>query len=64
MRAYRTLDVAYRPVFQKLEITTFRKMDVFPSSGECGGKTPTQLGPLEISNSITGGEIFLRDPTE
>jgi hypothetical protein len=27
----------------------FRKLDVFPSSGE-GGKTPTQLGPLGRAN--------------
>jgi hypothetical protein len=27
--------------------TTFRKLDLFPSSGERGEKTPTQLGPLE-----------------
>jgi hypothetical protein len=26
--------------------TTFRKLDLFPSSGE-GGKTLSQLGPLE-----------------
>jgi hypothetical protein len=25
----------------------FRKLDLFPSSGEGGEKTPTQLGPLE-----------------
>jgi hypothetical protein len=29
-------------------MTTFRKLDLFPSSGE--GKKPTQLGPLEIAN--------------
>jgi hypothetical protein len=28
----------------------FRKPDLFPSSGEGGGETPTQLGPLEIAN--------------
>jgi hypothetical protein len=28
---------------------TFRKMDLFPSSGD-GGKTRTQLGPLERAN--------------
>jgi hypothetical protein len=27
--------------------TTFRKLDLFPSSAEGGEKTPTQLGPLE-----------------
>jgi hypothetical protein len=30
--------------------TTFRKLDLFPSSGEGGEKTPTQLGPLERAN--------------
>jgi hypothetical protein len=30
--------------------TTFRKLDLFPSSGEWGEKTPTQLGPLERAN--------------
>jgi hypothetical protein len=34
------------PVFQELENTTPRKLALFASSGE-GGKTPTQLGPLE-----------------
>jgi hypothetical protein len=30
---------------------TFRKLDLFPSSGgEVGEKTPTQLGPLERAN--------------
>jgi hypothetical protein len=29
--------------------TTFRKLDLFPSSGE-GWETPTLLGPLEIAN--------------
>jgi hypothetical protein len=30
--------------------TTFRKLDLFPSSGEGGKKTRTQLGPLERVN--------------
>jgi hypothetical protein len=34
----------------KLENTTFRKLDLFPSSGEEGGKTPIQLGLSEIAN--------------
>jgi hypothetical protein len=29
---------------------TFRKLNLFPSSGEWGEKTPTQLGPLERAN--------------
>jgi hypothetical protein len=28
----------------------FRKLDLFPSSGEGRGKTPTLLGPLETAN--------------
>jgi hypothetical protein len=43
------LDFVHRQVFYKLENTTFRKLDVFPSSGE-GEKIPTQLGPLERAN--------------
>jgi hypothetical protein len=31
---------------RKIGDTTFRKLDLFPSSGK-GGKTPTQLSPLE-----------------
>jgi hypothetical protein len=30
--------------------TTFRKLDLFPSWGEGGEKTPIQLGPLERAN--------------
>jgi hypothetical protein len=30
--------------------TTFRKLDLFPSSGEGGEKILTQLGPLERAN--------------
>jgi hypothetical protein len=30
--------------------TTFRNLDLFPSSGEGGEKIPTQLGPLERAN--------------
>jgi hypothetical protein len=33
---------------------TFRKLDLFPSSGERGEKTPTHLGSLERANSTTG----------
>jgi hypothetical protein len=43
----RFLDFVRRPVFYKLENTTFRKLGVFPSSGEGGGETPTLLGPLQ-----------------
>jgi hypothetical protein len=44
------LDFLHRPVFQRLENTTFRKLDLFPSSGVGGGKTPTQLGLLDRAN--------------
>jgi hypothetical protein len=33
------LDFAHRPEFYKQENTTFRKLDLFPSSGEGGGGT-------------------------
>jgi hypothetical protein len=33
---------------KKLKNTTFRKLDLFPSSGR--GGTPNQLGPLERAN--------------
>jgi hypothetical protein len=42
------LDFFHCTVFYKLENTTFRKLDLFPSSDE-GWKTP-QLGPLERAN--------------
>jgi hypothetical protein len=31
-------------------ITTFRKLDLFPTTGEGEEKTSTQLGPLERAN--------------
>jgi hypothetical protein len=34
LQNYGFLDFVHRPVFLKLEKTTFRKPDVFPSSGE------------------------------
>jgi hypothetical protein len=45
------LDFVHRPIFWKLENTTFRKLDLFPSSGE-REKTPTRLGPLESANLL------------
>jgi hypothetical protein len=51
----RFLDFVHRPVFQKLENTTFRNLDLFPSSGE-EGKTPTQLGPLFFFSFSGWGE--------
>jgi hypothetical protein len=51
------LDFVHRPVFLKLE-NTFRKLDLFPFSGEGGaGKTPTLLGPLETTNHIPVNEV-------
>jgi hypothetical protein len=38
------LDFVHRSEFQKLGTITFRKVDVFQSSGE-GTETPTLLGP-------------------
>jgi hypothetical protein len=36
---------------KKLENTTYRKLGLFPSSGRWeGGRTPSQLGPLERAN--------------
>jgi hypothetical protein len=43
------LDFVHRLVFYKVGNTTFRKLDLFPSSGEVG-KVPTQVGPLERAN--------------
>jgi hypothetical protein len=35
---------------KKLENTMFRKLDLFPSSGQGGERTPRQLGPFESAN--------------
>jgi hypothetical protein len=35
---------------KKLDNTTFRKLDLLPSSGEGGRGTPTLLGPLDRAN--------------
>jgi hypothetical protein len=43
------LDVVSCPEFQMLENTTFRKLGLFPSSGE-GRETLVLLGPLERAN--------------
>jgi hypothetical protein len=40
------MDFVHRSEFQILETTKFRKLDLFPSSGE-EKETPTLLGPLE-----------------
>jgi hypothetical protein len=44
------LGVGLFPSSGILENTTFRKLDLFPSSGEGGGEDTTQLGPLERAN--------------
>jgi hypothetical protein len=41
-------DFVHCPYSKKLVNTTFRKLDLFPSSGEEGDRTP--LGPLERAN--------------
>jgi hypothetical protein len=43
------LDLVHNADYELLEITTFQKLDLFPSSGE-GGEIPTSLGPLERLN--------------
>jgi hypothetical protein len=51
LRIFGFMDFVHRPAFYKLENTAFRQLDVFPSScEEGGGKTPTQLGPVERAN--------------
>jgi hypothetical protein len=48
------LNFVHRPIFDILENTTFRELDLFPSSGE-GGETLILLGALEriyLSQSI------------
>jgi hypothetical protein len=44
------LDFFHRPVFQKKN-TTFRKLDLFPSSGEGVGEDIYSVGPLSESES-------------
>jgi hypothetical protein len=49
-RNYWVFGLGHRPVFYKLENTTFRKLDLFPSSGEW--ETPTLLGHLEKASPV------------
>jgi hypothetical protein len=42
------LDFVHHPVFKKLENTTFRELDLFPSSGE-GRKDTYSVGFLRKS---------------
>jgi hypothetical protein len=46
-------DFVHRPVFCRLENTTFGKLNLSPSSGE--GETPALLGPLGLTSVI---ELF------
>jgi hypothetical protein len=39
------LDFFHRPVFYRIENTTFRKLDLFPSSGEGEGEEAHSPGP-------------------
>jgi hypothetical protein len=55
---YWALDFVHRPIFQKLEYTTFQKLDLFPSSGEW--ETPTVLVPLERANHSHSNVQWLR----
>jgi hypothetical protein len=48
------LDFVPRAVLDKLE-NTFRKLDLFPSSGE-NRETPTVLGPYRIGVSLLSPE--------
>jgi hypothetical protein len=54
------LDFVHRPVFQEAENTTFRKLDLFPSSGE-GGRNTYSLGS---STKSSPQSLFLRDRSE
>jgi hypothetical protein len=56
------LDFFHRPVFYKIENTMFRKLDLFPSSGDAE-KTPTQLGSLERAN-LNHRFLFSRIPDD
>jgi hypothetical protein len=44
-------------LFEIVNNATFRKLDMFPSSSE-GSETPTVLGPLERSGSVTEISAF------
>jgi hypothetical protein len=46
------LDYFRRPVFYKIENTTFRKLDLFPSSGEGEDTYPVRLLRKSYSQSV------------
>jgi hypothetical protein len=60
-----SLDFAHRPELEILENTTFRKLDVYPSSGE-ERKTRTLLGPSkranlnDWTNHLKSSQVILR----
>jgi hypothetical protein len=58
------LDFVHRPVFYKPDNTTFRKLDLFPSSSE--GVDTYCVGYLKKSQpqSLVWFRLALRDPTE
>jgi hypothetical protein len=43
------LDIFHHPVFYRTENTTFRKMDLIPSSGKKGGEDIYSVGALRKS---------------
>jgi hypothetical protein len=48
------LDFFHRPIFYRVENTTFRKLDLFPSSGE-GREDTYSVGPLRANPSPEDG---------
>jgi hypothetical protein len=53
---YWILGIFHRPVFKRLENTTFRKLDLFSSSGEVGRHILSWV-PWKELTSITGPVI-------
>jgi hypothetical protein len=52
---YWVLDVAHRPVFQKLENTTFQKLDLFPSSG--GKQNISEVGSVSSFGNVVFSDL-------
>jgi hypothetical protein len=48
---------------KKFKNATFRKLDLFPSSGQ-GEKTPSQLGPVERANLLIFLEYWTMDKVQ
>jgi hypothetical protein len=53
LRINKFLDFFHRSLFQELENTKFRKLNLFPFS-DVGGNIPNQSGPLERANPNQG----------